>query len=83
MASGAWLITGSSRGLGREIALAALEHGDQVVATARRPEQLADLVDRFGDRVRAVALDVIVEPPPSASTMRAADGNIHLWPPFT
>ncbi len=53
-----WLITGSSRGLGRELALAALERGDAVVATARRPEQLADLVERFGDRVRAARLDV-------------------------
>jgi NAD(P)-dependent dehydrogenase (short-subunit alcohol dehydrogenase family) len=53
-----WLVTGSSRGLGREIALAALEQGDQVIATARRPERLADLVDRFGRRVRAIALDV-------------------------
>jgi NAD(P)-dependent dehydrogenase (short-subunit alcohol dehydrogenase family) len=70
MASGAWLITGSSRGLGREIALAALEHGDQVVATARRPEQLADLVDRFGDRVRAVALDV-TEPDAVAAAVAA------------
>ncbi|AIF47966.1 SDR family NAD(P)-dependent oxidoreductase [Dyella japonica] len=53
-----WLVTGSSRGLGRDIAEAALAHGDQVVATARRPEQLADLVQRYGDQVRAVALDV-------------------------
>src|SRR5579859_3855461 len=53
-----WLVTGSSRGLGRDIAEAALAHGDQVVATARRPEQLADLVARYGERVRAVALDV-------------------------
>jgi NAD(P)-dependent dehydrogenase (short-subunit alcohol dehydrogenase family) len=53
-----WLITGSSRGLGRALAVAALERGDRVVATARRPEQLADLVDRYGDRVRTFALDV-------------------------
>ncbi|WP_432941660.1 oxidoreductase [Kribbella sp. CA-253562] len=53
-----WLITGSSRGLGRELALAALEAGDRVVATARTPEQLDDLVAKYGDRVRAVALDV-------------------------
>src|SRR3954453_19921503 len=58
MPSRTWLVTGSARGLGRAISLAALEHGDRVVATARRPEQLADLVDRFGDRVRAVTLDV-------------------------
>ena len=53
-----WLITGGSRGLGRELATAALEHGDHVVATARRPEQLDDLVAKYGDQVRAVALDV-------------------------
>jgi NAD(P)-dependent dehydrogenase (short-subunit alcohol dehydrogenase family) len=53
-----WLVTGSSRGLGRDIVEAALAHGDRVVATARRPEQLADLVERYGERVRALALDV-------------------------
>jgi NAD(P)-dependent dehydrogenase (short-subunit alcohol dehydrogenase family) len=53
-----WLITGSSRGFGRELASAALEAGDNVVATARRPEQLDELVQKYGDRVRAVALDV-------------------------
>jgi NAD(P)-dependent dehydrogenase (short-subunit alcohol dehydrogenase family) len=53
-----WLITGSSRGLGRELADAALAAGHQVVATARNPESLRDLVERYGERVRAVALDV-------------------------
>jgi NAD(P)-dependent dehydrogenase (short-subunit alcohol dehydrogenase family) len=53
-----WLITGSSRGLGRELAEAVLAAGHQLVATARKPEQLDDLVERYGDRVRAVALDV-------------------------
>ncbi|HTE62411.1 MAG TPA: oxidoreductase, partial [Solirubrobacteraceae bacterium] len=53
-----WLITGSSSGFGREIALAALEGGDRVVATARRPDALADLVASAPDRVHAVALDV-------------------------
>jgi NAD(P)-dependent dehydrogenase (short-subunit alcohol dehydrogenase family) len=53
-----WLITGSSRGLGRAVAEAVLAAGHQLVATARRPEQLADLVDRYGERVRAIALDV-------------------------
>ncbi|MCU1492763.1 MAG: oxidoreductase [Acidimicrobiaceae bacterium] len=53
-----WLITGSSRGFGRELAKAALERGDEVVATARQPRQLDDLVTSYGARVRAVALDV-------------------------
>ena len=53
-----WFVTGSSRGLGRAIVEHALEGGDQVAATARRPEQLDDLVAQHGDRVKPVALDV-------------------------
>ena len=39
-----WFITGSSRGLGRSLAAAALAAGHRVAATARRPGQLDDLV---------------------------------------
>src|SRR5712692_7778288 len=53
-----WLITGSSRGLGRALAEAVLATGDRLVATARNPAQLADLVERYRDRIRAVALNV-------------------------
>ncbi|HET6299098.1 MAG TPA: SDR family NAD(P)-dependent oxidoreductase [Kribbella sp.] len=53
-----FLITGSSRGLGRAIAEAVLEAGHQLVATARKPEQLDDLVAKYGDQIRAVRLDV-------------------------
>jgi NAD(P)-dependent dehydrogenase (short-subunit alcohol dehydrogenase family) len=53
-----WLITGSSRGLGRALAKTVLAAGDRLVATARKPEDLCDLVAEYGDRVRAVALDV-------------------------
>ena len=53
-----WFITGSSRGLGRALVRAALEDGDLVAATARRPEQLADLAAEFGDRIQPIALDV-------------------------
>lgn len=56
-----WLITGSGSGLGRNIAEAALKSGDKVVATARNISQLADLVAEYGDRVRAVPLDVTIE----------------------
>jgi len=41
-----WFITGCSSGLGREIALAALEHGDVVVATARNEQHIRDLADK-------------------------------------
>ncbi|TNM59808.1 SDR family NAD(P)-dependent oxidoreductase [Streptomyces sp. NP160] len=53
-----WFVTGTSTGFGRLWAEAALERGDQVVATARRPEALSDLVDRFGTSVLALRLDV-------------------------
>jgi NAD(P)-dependent dehydrogenase (short-subunit alcohol dehydrogenase family) len=53
-----WLITGSSSGFGLHIARAALEHGDRVVATARRSESLDDLVAIAPDRALAVGLDV-------------------------
>lgn len=53
-----FLLTGSSRGLGRSIACAVLDAGHQLVATARNPEKLQDLVERHGDRILPVALDV-------------------------
>ncbi|MCO8310954.1 oxidoreductase [Pseudomonas mandelii] len=53
-----WFITGASRGLGREIARAALKGGDQVVATARNPEWIKSGLPGFGDRLLALALDV-------------------------
>ncbi len=56
-----WLITGSSRGLGRALAEAVLAGGHKLVATARNPAQLADLAERYRDQVRAVALDVTDE----------------------
>jgi len=53
-----WFITGSSRGLGRALARAALEAGDLVVATARQPAQLDDLLAEYGERIHTIALDV-------------------------
>ena len=56
-----WFITGSSRGFGRALVQAVLDAGDLVVATARRPEQLAEFTRQFGDRVLPLALDVTDE----------------------
>ena len=53
-----WLITGCSTGIGRAIAVAALEAGNSVLVTARRPESVQDLVDAHPDRAVAAALDV-------------------------
>jgi NAD(P)-dependent dehydrogenase (short-subunit alcohol dehydrogenase family) len=53
-----WFITGSARGLGRSLTEAVLAQGGRVAATARQPEQLADLVATYGDHILPLALDV-------------------------
>ncbi|MDK4718497.1 oxidoreductase [Rhizobium sp. CNPSo 3968] len=53
-----WLITGASSGLGRAIAQAVLEAGDIVIATARDPATIRELVERFPDQVVAARVDV-------------------------
>jgi len=56
--SAAWLITGCSSGIGREIAMAALAKGHNVAATARDPSSVAEIVARYPGRAIAPALDV-------------------------
>ena len=73
MSGKVWFVTGSSRGFGRELVRAALTSGDCVAATARRPEQLADLVDAHGDRVLPLALDVTDSAAAGASIAAARD----------
>ncbi|ATZ22259.1 putative oxidoreductase [Streptomyces lavendulae subsp. lavendulae] len=53
-----WFITGASRGFGREWAIAALERGDSVAATARDLSTLGDLRDTYGERLLPLRLDV-------------------------
>lgn len=55
-----WFITGCSTGFGRALAEAVLKHGDRVIATARKPEQLKELVDQYPQTVKAIRLDVTV-----------------------
>jgi NAD(P)-dependent dehydrogenase (short-subunit alcohol dehydrogenase family) len=59
-----WFITGTSRGFGREWAIAALDRGDKVAATARNTATLDDLAAKYGDAILPIKLDV---------TDRAAD----------
>ena len=66
-----WLVTGSASGLGRNIAEAVLESGDRLVATARDPKRVDDLVNKYGDRVRAVPLDVTDESAAQAAVQTA------------
>lgn len=53
-----WFITGTSKGFGRVWTEAALARGDRVAATARNPQALAPLVQRYGDQLLALPLDV-------------------------
>jgi NAD(P)-dependent dehydrogenase (short-subunit alcohol dehydrogenase family) len=68
-----WLITGSASGLDRYIAEAVLESGDRLVATARDPRSLDDLVKKHGDPIRAAALDVTDEDATYAAVQVAVD----------
>src|SRR5690242_3820530 len=56
-----WLVTGSASGLGRRVVEAALAAGDQVVASCRRPDELAGLAMQYGKTLRAVKHDVVNE----------------------
>src|SRR6202050_1460447 len=58
MACKVWFITGTSRGFGRVWAQAALARGDRVAATARDVKTLGPLVERYGDLIAPLALDV-------------------------
>jgi NAD(P)-dependent dehydrogenase (short-subunit alcohol dehydrogenase family) len=66
-----WFITGTSRGFGREWAIAALERGDKVAATARDVSSLDDLVARFGDAILPIPLDVTDRSADFAAVARA------------
>jgi NAD(P)-dependent dehydrogenase (short-subunit alcohol dehydrogenase family) len=53
-----FLITGASRGFGKLWAEAFLKRGDKVAATARNTDHLNDLVEKYGDAVLPIKLDV-------------------------
>jgi NAD(P)-dependent dehydrogenase (short-subunit alcohol dehydrogenase family) len=58
MTSKIWFITGTSKGFGRVWAESALARGDRVAATARDIKTLSPLVERYGERIAALTLDV-------------------------
>ncbi|MGW4796492.1 SDR family NAD(P)-dependent oxidoreductase [Nonomuraea sp. NPDC004297] len=68
-----WFITGTSKGFGREWAEAALERGDRVAATARDLDSLRPLVERFGEAVLALRLDITDRAAVFAAVRRAAE----------
>ena len=68
-----WLVTGSASGLGRTIAEAVLASGDRLVATARDPGRVKDLIEKYGDQVRAAPLDVADQAAANAAVQVAVD----------
>ena len=68
-----WLVTGSASGLGGNIAEAVLASGDRLVATARDPRRLEDLVKKYGDQIRTASLDVADEDAAHAALQVAMD----------
>ncbi|MGG1949456.1 oxidoreductase [Trinickia sp. NRRL B-1857] len=53
-----WMITGCSSGLGRALAETVLDHGYRAVVTARTPDDVRDLAERFDGQALVVGLDV-------------------------
>ncbi|OBI14483.1 short-chain dehydrogenase/reductase [Mycobacterium sp. E2327] len=73
MSEKVWFITGTSRGFGRDWAIAALERGDKVAATARNIAALDDLVAKYGDALLPIQLDVTDRDGDFAAVKRAHD----------
>jgi NAD(P)-dependent dehydrogenase (short-subunit alcohol dehydrogenase family) len=75
-----WIVTGSSRGLGRALAEKILDSGDLLVATARDTGQLTPLVKRYGSRIFPLALDVRDVPQVDAAVKSSVErfGQIDL-----
>jgi NAD(P)-dependent dehydrogenase (short-subunit alcohol dehydrogenase family) len=68
-----WFVTGSASGLGRDIAEAVLASGDRLIATARDPRRLEDLVEKYGHQIRTAPLDVADEAAAQAAVQAAVD----------
>jgi len=66
-----WFITGASTGLGRVLAEEVLQAGDNVVATARRVDQVADLEKKYPRHALALTLDVRDQPQVDAAVKEA------------
>jgi NAD(P)-dependent dehydrogenase (short-subunit alcohol dehydrogenase family) len=73
MSQRTWFITGTSRGFGREWAIAALDRGDRVVGTAREVDSMRDLGEQHPDTFLGLALDVTDKPAVAEAVKRAHD----------
>ncbi|GIG77326.1 short-chain dehydrogenase/reductase [Planotetraspora kaengkrachanensis] len=69
-----WMISGASRGLGRQWAQTVLERGDRVVATARDAASLEPLAERYGGNVLTLESDV-TDPEAVREAVRTAEAR--------
>src|ERR1700716_3737039 len=68
-----WFITGSSAGLGRALTEAVLARGERAVVTARKPELVRDLIERYPAQALVVELDVTRHEQVQRSVAEASD----------
>jgi NAD(P)-dependent dehydrogenase (short-subunit alcohol dehydrogenase family) len=68
-----WFITGSSDGIGRALTEAVLARGERAVVTARKPERVRDLIERFPAQALIVELDVTRHEQVQRSVSEASD----------
>jgi len=68
-----YFVTEAARGLGRELTETILANGDQIFATARKPEQLDDLVAKYPGKIKVHQLDVTDIDSVQAATSAAFD----------
>ena len=75
-----WLITGAGRGMGVDVARAALAAGHAVVATGRNPERVRSAIETQDDLL-AVKLDVTDAADAEAAVQAAVDrfGRLTCW----
>ncbi|MBB6428530.1 SDR family oxidoreductase [Algisphaera agarilytica] len=71
------LVTGANRGIGKSIVEAFLAAGvAKVYAAARQPESVQPLIDEYGDKVVAIALDLVDADSIAAAAQTASDVDI-------
>jgi NAD(P)-dependent dehydrogenase (short-subunit alcohol dehydrogenase family) len=68
-----WFITGSSGGLGRALAEAVLARGERAAVTARTPERVRDLIERYPAQALVLELNVINREQVRKTVAQAAD----------
>jgi NADP-dependent 3-hydroxy acid dehydrogenase YdfG len=68
-----WFITGAAEGIGRTLTEAVLARGERAVVTARRPERVRDLIERYPAQALVVELDVTRHEQVQRSVSEASD----------